>query len=255
MERIHITDVSPRDGLQNQQVAVSTEAKLELIRLLAAAGGPSVEATSFVSPTAVPQMADAGELLPRVQAVLPALRTSVLVPNLKGLERAHAAGAREIAVVLSATETMNRKNINMGLAQATEVSEQTAGRGAAPGPAHARLRGGGVRVPVRRPHGARRRAAGLRTHAAGRRRRDRGGRHHRRRRAGPGGAAAAGAGENRAHRPTGRALSRHARHGPGQCLGGAAGRRAPFRRQRGLASAAARSRPARPATWPPKTWC
>jgi hydroxymethylglutaryl-CoA lyase len=125
MERIHITDVSPRDGLQNQAVAVSTAGKLALIERLAAAGVASVEATSFVSPKAVPQMADAGDLLPQVQARLPALRTSVLVPNLKGLERAHAAGAREIAVVLSATETMNRKNINMGLEQAAQVSEQT----------------------------------------------------------------------------------------------------------------------------------
>jgi hydroxymethylglutaryl-CoA lyase len=125
MEQIHITDVAPRDGLQNQQVAASTDAKLELIRLLAAAGVQSVEATSFVSPKAVPQMADAGDLVPRLQAALPGLRTSVLVPNLKGLERAHAAGAQEIAVVLSATETMNRKNINMGLEQATEVSAQT----------------------------------------------------------------------------------------------------------------------------------
>jgi hydroxymethylglutaryl-CoA lyase len=125
MERIHITDVSARDGLQNQQVHVSTDDKLELIRLLAAAGVLSVETTSFVSPKAVPQMADAGDLVPRVNAALPALRTSVLVPNLKGLERAHAAGAQEIAVVLSATETMNQKNINMSLAQATEVSEQT----------------------------------------------------------------------------------------------------------------------------------
>jgi hydroxymethylglutaryl-CoA lyase len=125
MESIHITDVAPRDGLQNQKVAVSTEAKLQLIRLLAAAGVQSVEATSFVSPKAVPQMADAGDLVPAIHAALPALRTSVLVPNLKGLERAHAAGAKEIAVVLSATETMNRKNINMGLDEATDVSART----------------------------------------------------------------------------------------------------------------------------------
>jgi hydroxymethylglutaryl-CoA lyase len=125
METIHITDVSPRDGLQNQKIAVSTDAKLRLIELLVAAGVQSVEATSFVSPKAVPQMADAADLVPRVRALLPQLRTSVLVPNLKGLERAHAAGAQEIAVVLSATETMNVKNINMGLQQATEVSEQT----------------------------------------------------------------------------------------------------------------------------------
>jgi hydroxymethylglutaryl-CoA lyase len=125
MEQIHITDVAPRDGLQNQPVHLPAADKLELVRRLAAAGVQSVEATSFVSPKAVPQMADAGTLLPMLRAALPALRTSVLVPNLKGLERAHAAGAAEIAVVLSATETMNRKNINMGLDQATEVSEQT----------------------------------------------------------------------------------------------------------------------------------
>jgi len=125
MEKIFITDVSPRDGLQNQKIEVSTAAKRGLIRLLAAAGVQSVEITSFVSPKAVPQMADAGELVPSVTAELPDLRTSVLVPNLKGLERAHAAGAKEVAVVLSATETMNRKNINMGLDQAIEVSEQT----------------------------------------------------------------------------------------------------------------------------------
>jgi len=125
MERIHITDVAPRDGLQNQHVPVSTAAKLELIRLLAVAGVQSLEVTSFVSPRAVPQMADAGNLLVQLNATLPRLRSSVLVPNLKGLGRAHAAGAQEIAVVLSATETMNRKNINMGLAEATEVSAQT----------------------------------------------------------------------------------------------------------------------------------
>jgi hydroxymethylglutaryl-CoA lyase len=124
MQDIQITDVAPRDGLQNQSIAVPTDAKLELIRLLTAAGVRSVEITSFVSPKAVPQMADAGELVPRVMQALPQLRASVLVPNLKGLERAHAAGATEIAVVLSATETMNRKNINMGLDQATQVSEQ-----------------------------------------------------------------------------------------------------------------------------------
>jgi hydroxymethylglutaryl-CoA lyase len=125
MEHIHITDVAPRDGLQNQPVHLDAPAKLQLAQLLAKAGVRSIEATSFVSPKAVPQMADAADLLPLIRAALPDLRTSVLVPNLKGLERAHAAGATEIAVVLSATETMNRKNINMGLDQATEASEQT----------------------------------------------------------------------------------------------------------------------------------
>jgi len=125
MDRLIITDVSPRDGLQNQPMAISTADKLRLIDSLVRAGLQSVEATSFVSPKAVPQMADAGEVLGALLLRQPQLRSSVLVPNLKGLERAHAAGAREIAVVLAATETMNQKNINMSLQQATEVSAQT----------------------------------------------------------------------------------------------------------------------------------
>ncbi|MES2974938.1 MAG: hydroxymethylglutaryl-CoA lyase [Pseudomonadota bacterium] len=120
-----ITDVSPRDGLQNQAVHVPAEAKVELVRLLVAAGLGSVEVTSFVSPVAVPQMADAAEVLAGVQRIAPQLRASVLVPNLKGLARAQAAGAREVAVVLSATETMNQRNINMSLATATAVCEET----------------------------------------------------------------------------------------------------------------------------------
>jgi len=125
MEKIFITDVSPRDGLQNQTVQVSTKAKLDLIRLLIKAGVASVEATSFVSPKAVPQMADAAELLQQLNIAFPGLRSSVLVPNLKGLERAFNAGAKEIAVVLSATQTMNQKNINMNLDAAIDASEQT----------------------------------------------------------------------------------------------------------------------------------
>lgn len=125
MDRLIITDVSPRDGLQNQPMGISTADKLRLIDSLVRAGLQSVEATSFVSPKAVPQMADAGEVLSGLLLRQPRLRSSVLVPNLKGLERAHAAGAREIAVVLAATETMNQKNINMSLQQATEVSAQT----------------------------------------------------------------------------------------------------------------------------------
>ena len=125
MDTILITDVAPRDGLQNQPLPVGTADKLELVRRLQAAGLARIEVGSFVSPRAVPQMADTGELLPQVQSAMPSLQASVLVPNLKGLERAQAAGAREIAVVLSATETMNQRNIGMGLAQATEVSERT----------------------------------------------------------------------------------------------------------------------------------
>lgn len=124
-EQIFITDVSPRDGLQNQPVHLSTQEKLELVRLLANAGVASIEAASFVSPHAVPQMADAAEVLAALPAAVPGLRASVLAPNRRGLERAIAAGAGEIAVVLSSTETMNRRNIGMGLAEATRVSADT----------------------------------------------------------------------------------------------------------------------------------
>lgn len=125
MDRLFITDVAPRDGLQNVAVSVSADQKVALVDGLVAAGIASVEVTSFVSPKAVPQLADAAEVLTLVRRRHPALRDSVLVPNLKGLERAHAQGAREIAVVLSATETMNRKNINMGLPEATAMSVDT----------------------------------------------------------------------------------------------------------------------------------
>ncbi|MCX7224333.1 MAG: hydroxymethylglutaryl-CoA lyase [Burkholderiales bacterium] len=125
MESIWITDVSPRDGLQNQPKLLSTLDKLALIRLLVAAGLERVEVTSFVSPMAVPQMADAADLLSLVISQFPKLQSTVLVPNLKGLERAHLAGAGEVSVVLAATDTMNRKNIHQGLADATRNCQDT----------------------------------------------------------------------------------------------------------------------------------
>lgn len=120
-----ITDVSPRDGLQNQTAIVSTDDKIEFISLLSQAGVASIEAASFVSPRAVPMMADAAEVVAGVRDRRLPLRLSALTPNAKGLERAHACGVQEIAVVLAATETMNRKNIGMGLAEATRVSLST----------------------------------------------------------------------------------------------------------------------------------
>lgn len=132
MECVTVNEVGPRDGLQNQPVLVDTEGKIRLIQALIDAGVRSIEATSFVSPNAVPQMADAAALV----AALPAkdrVDYSVLVPNIKGYERARAAGATSVAVVLSASETMNEKNINMSLAQARsacrEVMRNTAADG------------------------------------------------------------------------------------------------------------------------------
>jgi hydroxymethylglutaryl-CoA lyase len=108
--RVQIVEVSPRDGLQAEARSLSTETKLELLERLADAGHTAIEATSFVSPTAVPQLADADELLTRLKR-RPGVRYPVLVPNERGLERAIAAGADEIAVFVSASESYSQKNL------------------------------------------------------------------------------------------------------------------------------------------------
>lgn len=110
-ERIRIVEVGPRDGLQNEKSLVPTEIKLQLIHRLAEAGLPVVEATSFVSPKWIPQLADAGELMPMIERQT-GVQYPVLVPNEKGLQRALAAGAREFAVFTAASDAFNRKNIN-----------------------------------------------------------------------------------------------------------------------------------------------
>lgn len=119
-EHITINEVGLRDGLQNQPRILSTEAKLQVFEALAAAGLKDFEVTSFVAPEAVPQLADAVE----VMAALPRdskFKYTCLVPNFRGYERAVSAGATGIAVILAATDTMNRKNINMSLEQALLV--------------------------------------------------------------------------------------------------------------------------------------
>ncbi|MEV6328429.1 hydroxymethylglutaryl-CoA lyase [Streptomyces sp. NPDC051909] len=108
--RVRIHEVGPRDGLQNEKTAVPTEVKAEFIRRLAAAGLTTVEATSFVHPRWVPQLADAEELFPQVKD-LP-VRLPVLVPNERGLDRALTLGAREVAVFASATESFAKANLN-----------------------------------------------------------------------------------------------------------------------------------------------
>jgi hydroxymethylglutaryl-CoA lyase len=119
--RVQIVEVSPRDGLQAEERTLPTATKLELLERLADAGHTVIEATSFVSPTAVPQLADADELLNRLRR-RPGVRYPVLVPNEKGLERALAAGAEEIAVFVSASESYSRKNLRRGRAEATATS-------------------------------------------------------------------------------------------------------------------------------------
>lgn len=108
---VKIVEVGPRDGLQNEKNIVPTDVKIELIKMLASSGLPVVEATSFVSPKWVPQLADAKFVMQAVQNVQGS-KLPVLTPNLKGLEAAVAAGAKEVAVFASASESFSKSNIN-----------------------------------------------------------------------------------------------------------------------------------------------
>ena len=119
--RVQIVEVSPRDGLQAEERTLPTEVKLELIERLADAGHTAIEATSFVSPSAVPQLADADLLMRRLPR-RPGVRYPVLVPNAKGLERATAAGATEVAVFVSASESYSRKNLRRGREEALSTA-------------------------------------------------------------------------------------------------------------------------------------
>jgi hydroxymethylglutaryl-CoA lyase len=119
-QSVRIVEVGPRDGLQNEARTVPTDKKAEFIKLLAAAGMKDIEVASFVHPKWVPQLADAADLIRRLEP-LPGVRYSALVPNMKGLERAVETGIRRIAVFTAASETFNRKNINMGIEESIEV--------------------------------------------------------------------------------------------------------------------------------------
>lgn len=123
--RVDIYEVGPRDGLQNEQRALSTTDKARLIAALVASGLKRIEVTSFVSPRWIPQLADADKLLTLTQPP-PGVSFTALVPNLKGLERATAAGLKEIAIFLSVSEAHSKKNINKSVAEAIAVSRQIA---------------------------------------------------------------------------------------------------------------------------------
>ena len=114
MEHVRIVEVGPRDGLQNEKQTISTQTKLELIERLAAAGLRDIEATSFVSPKWVPQMADHVEIMQGLKRHA-GVNYPVLTPNLKGFEAAVAQGATEVAVFAAASEGFSQKNINCSI--------------------------------------------------------------------------------------------------------------------------------------------
>lgn len=117
---VFVNEVGPRDGLQNQSVHVAPDGRIALIKRLFAAGIPGMEVASFVRPDVVPQMAGAPDILQALKGE--PHHCSVLVPNMRGYEHALASGAEHVAVVPSATETMNQKNLNRGLQETMDVS-------------------------------------------------------------------------------------------------------------------------------------
>src|ERR1700687_4959247 len=123
-EKVHILDVTPRDGLQNEPTPVSTQDKLALIEKLIRAGVRDIQATSFVHPRWVPQMADAEAVVGELGGRFPGVRFSALVPNLKGYQRAVAAGIRYVEFVIAASESFNRRNLNRTMAESFELLNQ-----------------------------------------------------------------------------------------------------------------------------------
>src|SRR3954470_4899494 len=118
--QVTICEVGPRDGLQNESAVLDTEVKVEFIHRLVAAGHTVVEATSFVHPRWVPQLADAEQVLAKLDRQ-PGVRYPVLVPNQTGLDRAVEAGATEIAIFGSATESFAKRNLNRTVAESLEM--------------------------------------------------------------------------------------------------------------------------------------
>jgi hydroxymethylglutaryl-CoA lyase len=118
---VQIVEVGPRDGLQNEPAQVPTADKIAFVDRLADAGHSVIEVSAFVSPKWVPQMADAAEVFAGI-ARRPGVRYTALVPNLKGLERARAAGVEEVAVFPAASETFSRRNINQSIDEALDAA-------------------------------------------------------------------------------------------------------------------------------------
>ncbi|XP_038864851.1 hydroxymethylglutaryl-CoA lyase, mitochondrial-like [Salvelinus namaycush] len=122
-ERVKIVEVGPRDGLQNEKTLVPTEVKIHLIDMLSEAGLPVIEATSFVSPKWVPQMADQVEVMKGINR-RPGVSYPVLTPNLKGFQAAVKAGAAEVAIFGAASELFSKKNINCSVEESLQRFEE-----------------------------------------------------------------------------------------------------------------------------------
>ncbi|HAJ18597.1 MAG TPA: hydroxymethylglutaryl-CoA lyase [Rhodospirillaceae bacterium] len=118
-DRVRIVEMGPRDGLQNEKAAVSTEDKVHLIHLLNQTGLPAIEVGSFVSPKWVPKMADSGLVFDRIEK-LPGISYPMLTPNMKGLEAALAHNVQEVAVFAAASESFSQRNINCSIADSID---------------------------------------------------------------------------------------------------------------------------------------
>jgi hydroxymethylglutaryl-CoA lyase len=134
-QRVKLVEVGPRDGLQNERTPLDVDTKVEFINRLSESGLAVIETTSFVSPKWVPQLADADEVMARITRK-PGVSYPVLVPNIKGMERALAAGVEEVAVFTAASETFSQKNTNCAIDESIDRFR----------PVVARAKGAGVRV-------------------------------------------------------------------------------------------------------------
>jgi hydroxymethylglutaryl-CoA lyase len=139
-KKVRIVEVGPRDGLQNEKQPVATATKIELIGRLADAGLSAIEATAFVSPKWVPQMADAAAVMAGIERRA-GVSYPVLVPNEKGLEAALAAGAAEVAVFAAASEAFSQKNINCSVKESLERFKPVLARAKEAGANGIRVRG------------------------------------------------------------------------------------------------------------------
>lgn len=127
MDAVRIYEVTPRDGLQNEPVVVTTESKLELIERLVGAGYKDIEVTSFVKPSWIPQLADGLSVVQQLPPAPDGVRYWALIPNRRGLDRAIDAGVGHIATFMSASETHNRKNLNRTRRESMASLEQVIG--------------------------------------------------------------------------------------------------------------------------------